>query len=139
MEKKETSNLRVLTHSTYDMDAIWDDKRPFVKEIDIEKSLGWELKPEGLCKDDSCIPYTPRNEPVSGFVDFLDVTNTLGFSNVLDVELGLAAVDTFSSLRSSALKDRKAPNIELPDTDGELHSLSEWSDKKKLLVAFSSW
>ena len=92
MEKKETSNLRVLTHSTYDMDAIWDDKRPFVKEIDIEKSLGWELKPEGLCKDDSCIPYTPLNDPDSGYVDFLDITNTLGFSNILDVELGLAAV-----------------------------------------------
>ena len=79
------------------------------------------------------------NDPDSGYVDFLDITNTLGFSNVLDVELGLAAVDTFSLLRSSALKDRKAPNIELPDVDGQLHSLSEWSDKKKLLVAFSSW
>ena len=139
MEKKETSNLRVLTHNTCDLDAIWDDQRPFVKETDIEKSLGWELKPEGLCKDDSCIPYTPLNEPDNGFVDFLDVANTLGFSSVLDVDLGLAAVDTFSLIRSSALKDREAPNIELPDVDGELHSLSEWSDKKKLLVAFSSW
>ena len=139
MEKKEKSNLRVLTHNTYDIPAIWDDQRPFVKETDIEKSLGWELKPEGLCKDDSCIPYTPLNDPDSGYVDFLDITNTLGFSNVLDVELGLAAVDTFSLLRSSALKDRKAPNIELPDVDGQLHSLSKWSDKKKLLVAFSSW
>ena len=139
MEKKEKSNLRVLTHNTYDIPAIWDDQRPFVKETDIEKSLGWELKPEGLCKDDSCIPYTPLNDPDSGYVDFLDITNTLGFSNVLDVELGLAAVDTFSLLRTSALKDRKAPNIELPDVDGQLHSLSEWSDKKKLLVAFSSW
>ena len=139
MEKKEKSNLRVLTHNTYDMDAIWDDQRPFVKETDIGERLGWERKPEGLCKDDSCIPYTPLNDPDSGYVDFLDITNTLGFSNVLDVELGLAAVDTFSLLRSSALKDRKAPNIELPDVDGQLHSLSEWSDKKKLLVAFSSW
>ena len=139
MEKKEKSNLRVLTHNTYDMDAFWDDQRPFVKETDIGESLGWELKPEGLCKDASCIPYTPLNGPDSGYVDFLDITNTLGFSNVLDVELGLAAVDTFSLLRSSALKDRKAPNIELPDVDGQLHSLSEWSDKKKLLVAFSSW
>tara|TARA_B100000579_G_scaffold263071_1_gene216766 strand:- start:1 stop:420 length:420 start_codon:yes stop_codon:yes gene_type:complete len=139
LEKKETNNLRVLTHNTYDIPAIWDDQRPFVKETDIEKSLGWELKPEGLCKDDSCIPYTPLNDPDSGYVDFLDITNTLGFSNVLDVELGLAAVDTFSLLRSSALKDRKAPNIELPDVDGQLHSLSKWSDKKKLLVAFSSW
>ena len=139
MEKKEENSLRVLTHNTYDMHAIWDDQRPFVKETDIEKSLGWELKPEGLCKDDSCIPYTPLKDPDSEYVDFLDITNTLGFSNVLDVELGLAAVDTFSLLRTSALKDRKAPNIELPDVDGQLHSLSEWSDKKKLLVAFSSW
>ena len=139
MEKKEENSLRVLTHNTYDMHAIWDDQRPFVKETDIEKSLGWELKPEGLCKDDSCIPYTPLKDPDSEYVDFLDITNTLGFSNVLDVELGLAAVDTFSLLRTSALKDRKAPNIELPDVDGQLHSLSKWSDKKKLLVAFSSW
>ena len=139
MEKKATSNLRVLTQNTHDMNAVWYDQRPFVKETDVEKSLGWEIKPEGLCKEESCIPYTPLNAPDSGYVDFLDVANTLGFSNVLDVDLGLAAVDTFSLLRSSALKDRKAPDIELPDVSGELHSLSEWSNKKKLLVAFSSW
>ena len=139
MEKRETSNLRVLTQNTHDMHAIWRDQRPFVKETDIGKSLSWELKPEGLCKDDSCIPYTPVREPDSEWVDFLDISDTLSFSTVLDVDLRLAAVDTFSLLRSSALKDRKAPDLELPDVDGELHSLSEWSDKKKLLVAFSSW
>ena len=117
MEKKEKSNLRVLTHNTYDMDAIWDDQRPFVKETDIGESLGWELKPEGLCKDDSCIPYTPLNDPDSGYVDFLDITNTLGFSNVLDVELGLAAVDTFSLLRSSALKAVSYTHLTLPTSD----------------------
>src|ERR1039457_2396672 len=33
----------------------------------------------------------------------------------------------------------RAPAFELPDVDGKLHALSEWSGKKKALVTFSSW
>ena len=71
--------------------------------------------------------------------DLLQLAETLGFSTVLDYESNFLAIDTFSALRASALSDKKAPDIKLPDIDGNVRFLSEWSDKKKLLVAFSSW
>jgi hypothetical protein len=75
----------------------------------------------------------------SEFVDLLILTEALGFSTVTDIESGFLAIDNFFSLRHSALSERKAPDIELPDLNGDKRFLSEWSDKKKLLVAFSSW
>ena len=107
---------------------------------DIKRILGWELKAEGLCKDNVCVPFSVSDDHVgSEFFDLLQLAETLGFSTVLDYESNFLAIDTFSALRASALSDKKAPDIKLPDIDGNVRFLSEWSDKKKLLVAFSSW
>ena len=38
--------------ATVDHQGVWVDPE------DIEATLGWELKPEGLCKDAMCIPVT---------------------------------------------------------------------------------
>jgi len=40
---------------------------------------------------------------------------------------------------TQALREPQAPPFTLPDLDGRLHSLEEWRDRKKLLVALSTW
>ena len=52
---------------------------------------------------------------------------------------GVAAVALDGQTRRCALTELVAPSFELPDLDGNLHTLEEWHDRKKLLVAFASW
>jgi len=132
--------LTVLSDKTSVVEVSWENNKPCINKIDVKEVLGWELKNEGLCKETTCVPVpADLASGSSEFVDLLTLTEALGFSTVLDIEAGFLAIDSFSSLRHSALSERKAPDIELPDIDGTIRPLSEWSGKKKLLVAFSSW
>ena len=136
----DNKTLTVLSDKTSIVEVALENSRPCIKKTDVKEVLGWELKDEGLCKETTCLPVpADLASSSSEFVDLLTLTEALGFSTVLDIEAGFLAVDCFSSLRHSALSERKAPNLNLPDLDGTIRSLSEWSDKKKLLVAFSSW
>ncbi|MBH01790.1 MAG: hypothetical protein CL469_03905 [Acidimicrobiaceae bacterium] len=140
MDKMDNKTLTVLSDHTSVVEVSWGNSKPCIKKSDVQEVLGWELKDEGLCKETTCVPVpSDLTSDSSEFVDLLTLTEALGFSTVVDIESGFLAIDTFSSLRHSALSERKAPDIKLPDLDGTMRSLSEWSDKKKLLVAFSSW
>tara|TARA_B100000686_G_C16775852_1_gene968412 strand:- start:1428 stop:1850 length:423 start_codon:yes stop_codon:yes gene_type:complete len=140
MNKSNNETLTVLSECTSTVKVSWEDSRPFIHNDDVHKILGWELKPEGLCREETCIPVSNLPDSVeSETVDLLTLTEVLEFSTVIDREAGFLAIDSFSSLRTSALLERKAPDICLPDLTGDKRFLSEWSDKKKLLVAFSTW
>ena len=106
----------------------------------IEAALGWELKPEGLCRGDVCVPV--RAEAGIGEADRIDlarVAEVLGMSTLLDEAASLVAVSAPAADRRAALKGRVAPDFTLPDLDGTLHSLEEFKDRKRLLIAFASW
>ena len=136
----DNKTLTVLSDHTSVVEVSWGNSKPCIKKNDVQEVLGWELKDEGLCKETTCVPVPlDSTSGSSEFVDLLTLTEALGFSTVMDIEAGFLAIDTFSSLRHSALSERKAPDIKLPDLNGTMRSLSEWSGKKKLLVAFSSW
>jgi peroxiredoxin len=103
-------------------------------------ALGWEIKPVGLCKDDTCVPVRDADALWEGDqVDLRAVTAALGLPAVLDLDAGIMAVALPAELRRQALEDLRAPDFELPDVDGRLHSLYEWAGLKKALVTFSSW
>ena len=105
-------------------------------------ALGWELKPEGLCRDDVCVPV---REPADLFVGEASSTSrpwatALGRPVVVDADAaarrGRARRRGTASARSTTWS---RPPFTLPDLDGNLHTLEEWRDQKKLLVAFASW
>ena len=140
MNQLDKKNLIILSDDASEIEVLWEDGKPLINQGDIKRILGWELKDEGLSKDNVCVPFSVSEDHVGAeFFDLLQLAETLGFSTVLDYESNFLAIDTFSALRASALSDKKAPDIKLPDIDGNVRFLSEWSDKKKLLVAFSSW
>ena len=53
---KSDSEITILTNSVKSITGHWSDGDPFVDAVEIKDVLGWEIKPEGLCKDDACIP-----------------------------------------------------------------------------------
>ncbi len=138
MEKLE--EIIVLSQETTSVLGSWIDDEAYVAPKDIEAILGWQVKPEGLCKNDACIPI---GENVSlGEDDSLNLKDTatlVGHPSLSVPETGMIVIGESRDVRSKALKDRIAPNFTLSDISGVDRSMSDWAGKKRLLVAFSSW
>ena len=140
MTAATSSTLTVLTERVTTVEATWDEARPVVAVETLTDLVGWELKAEGLCRADACVPLSDRavvERP--GGVDLVAAAAALGRLVVVDVDAGLAVVSAPADERHRALYDRIAPNFTLPDLDGMPCSLSDWSGRKRLLVAFASW
>lgn len=135
------SDLQVLTvDGATEIEVEVVDDRVFASKAGLEAALGWELKPEGLCRGDVCVPVADQTEISDGDrVDLGAVAGRLGMATLHDEEAGLLAVSAPAADRRAALKGRVAPNFTLPDLDGKLHSLEEFKDRKRLLIAFASW
>ena len=104
------------------------------------QELGWELKTEGLCQDDTCVIVPDRDALVrDAGIDLTVLADLLDRPIAVDDESGLAAIGADRGRRRSALVDLVAPDFSLPDLDGGLTALSDHRSKKRLLVAFSSW
>ena len=107
---------------------------------ELPRLLGWTLKPEGLCRADACVPLPDRDSIVVGErVDLLGAAAALGRPAWFDAESSTVAVGEPSDVRRQALQGRRAPGFELPDVDGNLHTLDEYDDGKKVLVTFATW
>lgn len=124
---------RMPDHAT---DELW------LTKDSLQSATGWLLKPEGLCKDDVCIPLADgiREKLVEGEgVNASGLWRELGRPVLFDSKrntwmLGEAAAD-----RSRQLDSLEAPNFMLPDIDGILHSLSDFRGQKVLLATWASW
>ena len=100
-------------------------------------ATGWELKPEGACKGDACVPLPDEATTAEGRVDVTVVAGRLGMPLVQDEASGLWALGPEGGGR--ALTTAVAPDLTLPDVDGNPFSLSSLRGQKVLLVAWASW
>ena len=104
------------------------------------RALGWKLEPEGLCRDDTCVPIRNRAELVHD--DGIDLA---AFARLLDRPLasepaaGVAALGASAGDRGHRLAAMDAPDFTLPDLAGRPHSLRDQRGKKTLLIAWASW
>ena len=106
----------------------------------VSSALGWELKPEGVCKGPVCIPIPLGSAVVTGDgVDLGALASLLQRAVALDREEGAAYFGPPYRDRAQALRSLLAPNFTLPDLDGRLHSLAEQRGTKVLLAAWASW
>jgi len=107
---------------------------------DVRDVLGWELKPEGLCRDGVCVPA--RSEPDLAAADGIDLAalaRLLERPLALDAGERAAYLGTGARERAAQLATLQAPDFTLPDLAGQPHSLSEQRGKKVLLIAYASW
>ena len=93
---------------------------------------GWEIKPEGACKGETCVPL-----PDDGF-ELVDTAERLGMALVHDAEQGLWAVGP-ETVTGRALVTAEAPELVLSDLDGEEFRLSSLRGRKVLLVAWAPY
>jgi hypothetical protein len=100
---------------------------------DAERAIGWTPKPEGMCRDDLCVPTAVRE----GRVDVAAFWLSLGRPVVQAGDVW--ALGAGADQRNDALAGLRAPDFTLPDLDGEPHTLSALRGKKVFLCTWASW
>ncbi len=106
----------------------------------IRESLGWELKPEGLCRGGICVPVADAASLGDGeSLDLEALAAALGRPLAVDADEGVAVIGAAAADRGASLASLRAPDFTLPDLSGKLHTLSDHRGKKVLLVVYASW
>jgi hypothetical protein len=106
----------------------------------LRDATGWELKPEGLCQGDVCVPVRDRAALADARgVDLVAFARALDRPLALDAAERAAALGTSAGERSARMATLEAPDFELPDLHGRRHRLSHHRGKKALLIAYASW
>jgi hypothetical protein len=103
---------------------------------DLQRGTGWELKPEGLCKDDRCCPLPPDAD-AGGRLDVNVVAERLGMPLVHDERHGVWALGQQSG--DHVLTSAELPPIVLTDVDGRPFDLTSLRGEKVLIAAWASW
>lgn len=132
--------ITIIADESRTVDGVAEGDRILIDPEQLPDALGWQLKPEGLCRDDACVPVRDSSALfVDGRLDVVAVAGALGRPTAVDAEAGVVAVALPAEQRRQALDSLQAPSFTLPDLDGASHQLEEWRGTKKLLVAFASW
>lgn len=93
---------------------------------------GWEIKPEGACKGDVCVPLGDPD------FDLTDAAERLGMAMVHDETTGQWALGP-ESTTGRALSTAVAPELVLPDLEGNEFRLSSLRGQKVVLVAWAPY
>ncbi len=108
-----------------------------VDRATFEARTGWQLKPEGACKGEICVPLGDA-APDGDAVDLAAIADRLGMGLVHDEAAGMWALGP-ETLGGRALATAEAPNLTLPDLDGNEFELASLRGNKVLLVAWSPY
>ena len=111
-----------------------------IPEAALRDALGWELRAEGLCRGDVCVPVRdPAKLAGAGGVDLEAFAELLDQPLALDAEERAAALGASVREQTARMASLQAPDFTLPDLAGRMHSLSDQRGKKVLLVVYASW
>jgi hypothetical protein len=110
----------------------------------LRATTGWELKPQGVCRGEVCVPI-----PAGRDADFVGADGTQFNLATLARQLNQPAVHDdahavwlfgeAASAHNNALQSLQAPDFTLPDLEGTWQSLSDYRGRKILLVSWASW
>ncbi len=117
-------------------DALW------LSGDDALRATGWQIKPEGFCRGEICLPLPPgraREFLREEQINVAEFWRLMGRPVVSDDAREAWMLGQGASERSAALESLEAPDFSLPDLDGTMHSLSGQRGKKVLLATWASW
>jgi hypothetical protein len=100
---------------------------------------GWDIKPQGACKAEVCVPLPDTTWTADGRLDVRVIADRLGMPLVADDAHGVWALGPESTVTGRALTTARDVDLELPDIDGNPFRLSSLRGQKVLLVSWASW
>ncbi|MBM3691700.1 MAG: hypothetical protein FJW77_00105 [Actinobacteria bacterium] len=120
-------------------DAVW------LRSESVPTVTGWSLKPEGLCRDDVCIPRAALGaDAIAGTgadetIELRALARALQRAVAVEPVAALAVVADAPADLAGSIVEGRAPAFTLPDLDGTPVALADFAGRKKLLFAWSSW
>ena len=104
---------------------------------EFEAGSGWALKPQGACRGEICVPLAAGSVR-DGEVDVVAVAQRLRMPLVEDADARLWALGP-ESLSGHALATADAPDLVLPDLDGNDFRLSSLHGRKVVVVSWAPY
>jgi hypothetical protein len=113
---------------------------PWAPVGQLPQLTGWELKPEGACLGDLCVPLPAGDRFVrDGWFSLAALAEYLSQPLAHDPETQTWCIGEAAGDRASALDPAKAPDFRLTDHLGMEHQLTDYRGRKVFLVSWASW
>ena len=130
----------IITDVEAELDARRAGDRLLAAPVAVAAAIGWELKPEGLCRGEVCVPVRDRDSLlVDGHVDLAELARALGRPYAIDVDEEVLVIGEPAAAVAARLHAADAPDATLSDLDGEPVTLSRFAGRKRVLVTWASW
>lgn len=116
--------------------------RLLIPPAELTRINGFELKPEGACFEDMCIPMNDDllvEQDGRQWFDLAAFADLLGQPYVVDEELGVWSFAEIPAKRENMMVDAMAPDFEVQDRQGNVVRMADFKGKKALIVTWSSW
>jgi len=113
-------------------DALW------VRKTDLPRINEFELKPQGACRADVCIPVD-RSMTRGDYFDLTAFARQTSEPVVVDRVARVWSFGEIPVVRGQFLESRIAPDFEVPDRSGKPIRLSDFRGRKVLVVTWASW
>ena len=108
----------------------------WVRPQDLPRINEFEVKPQGACRADVCIPI-PKDLKKGGWFNLSGFARKVREAVVADS--GVWSFGEIPVLRSGFFNSRIAPDFAAPDRKGRVVHLSDFRGKKVLVVTWASW
>ena len=123
---------RIGADPAHDAAALWIRKR------DLPRVNGFELKPQGACRADLCIPI-PRTMTRGEYVNLTAFAQKAGQPVVAEPGARVWSFGEMQALGGGLSSSRIAPDFEVPDRLGHPVHLAGFRGKKALVITWASW
>ena len=113
-----------------------------VNPKDLKRINGFELKTEGACFADMCVPVNDDLLVVQNGKQWFDLTafaELLGQPYVVDRETNVWSFAEIPAKRESMMVDAIVPDFTVTDRQGNVIRMADLKGKKALIVTWSSW
>lgn len=104
---------------------------------ELQASTGWEIKPQGACKGDECVPLHGVDVTADGMVDVRAFAERLDMPLASDDQHGVWALGPRTS--GHVLDSVDLPRLVLEDFDGNAFDVASLRGRKVLIVSWASW
>jgi hypothetical protein len=103
----------------------------------LRNATGWEIKPEGACRGERCVPLPGLSLTADGSLDVREFAAHMRMPIAADEAHGLWALGPPSG--GHVLESAHLPELVLPDFDGSAFDVGSLRGRKVLLLAWASW
>jgi hypothetical protein len=124
--------LAAVRRDPKDPSALW------VRARDLPRINDFEIKPEGACRLDLCVPIS-KDMRRGDYFNLTAFAGKVRQATVADTSARVWSFGEIQALGGSFRDGRVAPDVTVPDRKGRPVRLSSFRGKKVLLVTWASW